>query len=447
MSNALAIAAVTAVLADLLNNGIIDQKASASVGAPVTISTLPPDRIETGEKETACLNLFLYHIAHNPGWRNVGLPSHNQASDRVDNPPLPLDLYYLLTAYGKNGLDAEILMGYGMQLLHETPILTRNAIRKSLGPPSPAVDGSILPGVKSELAAAELAEQVELIKITPHAMSSEEIIKLWTAIQTKYRTSAVYHVSVVLIESTLSIKSSLPVHGRKIYVMPFKQPVIDQVLSQAKEDDPARSNQQILSGHRLILMGNQLRGDRTSVKIDGGEIDAANVFDIEDSRIAFLLPGNLRAGIHSLQIAHKMMMGDPAQEHSGSESRVTSFVLSPTITAVEKSAVTSEIVDTVTLYSLDITLTIAPLVGKKQRVLLCLNEYQKISVPAKAYSVKAPMDNGISQPAQETTDSIKFAVTKVVAGTYFVRIQIDGAESPLDFTEGSATFGPTVTIP
>ena len=43
MSNALAIASVTAVLKDLLNNGVIDHQLSGVVGE-VTVSALPPDR-------------------------------------------------------------------------------------------------------------------------------------------------------------------------------------------------------------------------------------------------------------------------------------------------------------------------------------------------------------------------------------------------------------------
>ena len=43
VSNALAVASVTAVLKDLLNNGVIDHQLSGVVGE-VTVSALPPDR-------------------------------------------------------------------------------------------------------------------------------------------------------------------------------------------------------------------------------------------------------------------------------------------------------------------------------------------------------------------------------------------------------------------
>ena len=97
MSNALAIASVSAVLKDILNNGIIDNQ----LAGDVTVSALPPDRVlVNGQQETNRLNLFLFQVTPNLGWRNVGLPSHDSRGERIANPPLGLDLHYLLTAYG-----------------------------------------------------------------------------------------------------------------------------------------------------------------------------------------------------------------------------------------------------------------------------------------------------------------------------------------------------------
>src|SRR5207237_7602250 len=111
------------------------------VGVDVVVSALPPDRIDAIDANPADrksrLNLFLYQVTPNSAWRNVGLPSRNGEGERISNPPLPLNLHYLLTAYGAEEMHSEILLGYGMQLIHETPILTRNAIRTPLAPPTP----------------------------------------------------------------------------------------------------------------------------------------------------------------------------------------------------------------------------------------------------------------------------------------------------------------------
>jgi len=46
MSNALAIASVTAVLKDLLNNGLIDHNVSKVLESDIMVTSLPPDRID-----------------------------------------------------------------------------------------------------------------------------------------------------------------------------------------------------------------------------------------------------------------------------------------------------------------------------------------------------------------------------------------------------------------
>src|ERR1051325_1430278 len=112
MSSPLAIAGVTAAIKDLLNDGLLNQDLSAA--GSFTVTSLPPDRIATGEAEPNQLNVFLYQGTPNLGWRNAVLPSRDGGGARLTNAPLALDLHYLITAYGAEDLTAEILLGYAM---------------------------------------------------------------------------------------------------------------------------------------------------------------------------------------------------------------------------------------------------------------------------------------------------------------------------------------------
>src|SRR5689334_21121444 len=133
MNTALRIASVTYVLKDLLNNKLIDHNVSGEMGVSVTVTALSPDKVDTStDRELSQLNLFMYHVTPNQGWKNVGFPSFNGNGDRINNPPLAIDLHYLLTAYGSQEFHTDVLLGYGMQLLHETPVLDRKAINKSI---------------------------------------------------------------------------------------------------------------------------------------------------------------------------------------------------------------------------------------------------------------------------------------------------------------------------
>ncbi|HET6940982.1 MAG TPA: DUF4255 domain-containing protein [Sphingomicrobium sp.] len=211
MSSALAIAAVTAALKDIINNGFVDHDLS-TVGN-FTVTSQPPDRITTGATEANQLNLFLYQITPNLGWRNADLPARDRSGVRISNPPLAVDLHFLLSAYGAEDLNAEVLLGFAMQILHETPVLAREQLRIALGSPAP-IDGTILPGPFGTLSALDLADQVELIKITPEFLGAEELSKLWTAMQARYRPSMSYLVTVVLIRREGDARIAPPVLQR-----------------------------------------------------------------------------------------------------------------------------------------------------------------------------------------------------------------------------------------
>lgn len=211
MSSPLALAAVTAILKDVLNDGLINNDL-AQVGS-LLVTALPPDRIPVGETEENRLNLFLYQITPNQGWRNVGLPSQGPGGERLSNAPLALNLHYMLTAYGSSDLNAEILLGYAMEILSDMPMLPRAAIRRSLSPNNP-VNVNLIPPDTDGRTAIDLADQLELVKITPNYPSADELSRLWTAMQARYRPTVVYQVSTVLIQHNRPVRSPLPVLQR-----------------------------------------------------------------------------------------------------------------------------------------------------------------------------------------------------------------------------------------
>jgi hypothetical protein len=449
VSTALAIASVTAVLRDLLNNGMIDQNISGTVGSEVLVTALPPDRIlKEGVAETSQLNLFLYQVTPNAGWRNVGLPSRNGRGDRLTNPPLALDLHYLLSAYGEKDFHAEILLGYAMQLFHETPVLTRDAIRLALAPPTTVEGTTVLPTALRTLFESELAEQVEQVKISPVSMSTEEISRLWSAFQTRYRPTAAYQASVVLIESRSgAARTSLPVLSRNILAVPFHQPSIESFMSQENDAAPVLADQPIVVGHNLIIAGTQLRGDDTHVHIGGVEISTP-LKEVTDTRITFQLPSNLRAGVQGAQVVHYRSFGTPNEPHRGVASNVAAFVLRPTVGTIGAATVPGKDADHV---SGELDITVSPPVARDQRVVLLLNELDAPSNrPPLGYSFRAPSPYQLVAPPvlpPETVTEVSVPIVDVRKAKYLVRLQVDGAESVLKTDPLTKRFSaPTVEI-
>lgn len=201
MSSALALASVTAILKGLLENGLAERGVSGLVGGDATVSTLPPDRITLGTEERPQLNLFLYQIAPNTGFRGMGLERPTVSQNGV--PPLALDLYYLLTGYGAEEYQSEIVLGHGVQLLHERPFLAREELRAALKAASSTEAGRVAAPALAALAGSDLPEQVEQVKITPEYLTIEEQSRLWSSLQAKYRPSAAYKVSLVLLHRSV----------------------------------------------------------------------------------------------------------------------------------------------------------------------------------------------------------------------------------------------------
>ena len=155
--------------------------------------------------------------------------------------------------------------------------------------------------------------------------------------------------------------------ARKLFVVPFHQPLIEKLMSQEKTDDPILSDEPILAGHNLVIVGKQLRGEETRVKIGGIEQEKPAVFDVNDTQIVVSLPAALRAGMQGVQVVHGILMGEPLTLHRGVESNLAAFVLRPTIVELVNST------------SGTVEVTVTPAVRDTQRVVLLLNELQAVS--------------------------------------------------------------------
>lgn len=440
MSSALAIASVTAVLKDLLDNAMIDHSVSSTVGSNVRVTALAPDRIKTGDDESTQINLFLYNVTPNPGWRNVGQPSRNEYGERLTNPPLALDLYYLLTVYGEKDFDSEILLGYAAQLLHETPILTRDKIRNALLPPSPPVDGNILPPAVGALVASDLADQVELIKISPYIMTTEEISKLWTAFQAKYRSSIAYHVSVVLIESKCPARSPLPVltRGKPDPVTGRDEGVITQPsllppYPTLQKIIPPSRQPAVRMGEILTLRGHHLDGAemlRLTHTRSPGTLELLVISGATSTECQAQIPpdpapgpvapdssqnpDNWKAGIYGITAVI---------QHTGQLDRVTNelpVTLAPRINQI-----------TYDTGSKEITVKCSPKVWKTQQVTLIVND---IAIPADPIK-------------QDKTDTLLFKSSSLPSGSQWVRLRVDDIDSVLiDRTHQPPTFDSTQKV-
>ncbi len=257
---------------------------------------------------------------------------------------------------------------------------------------------------------------MERISVTPITLSLEELSKLWGTFQTQYRISAAYKVSVVLIESKISVKTPLPVLRRGFDDRgPGSQTGTIPPLPSLTAVKLPPNEFYFTVGKGLILEGYNLENSET-VEFAHPHLENPIVLDtgeVSDTQIRVTLDGSKQwlAGFYTVTVQVKEGDGDPYRY------RVTNsmtFPLVPEVTAITYPDGVDQL-----------TLTCNTLVKAGQEVALLLGDR----------AIPYQFSTG------EQTQSLTFDVRNVPPGTYVVRLRVDGVDSvPIDFTEQPPQF-------
>lgn len=434
MSTALAIAGVTQLIRDLLNDGLVDRDVSAGISSNVTVHARAPDLLGSIAEDSSILNVFLYKVDTQPNWANEILPTRDASGNRVKNTPLAIDLYYLVSAISGEDLHADILLGHAMQILHENPGFDRAQIRAGLEP-SPAIAGG-LPPVLQALAQTGLADQVEQLTIAPVFLGLEDMSKLWTSFQTNYRPSMAYRVSSAIIAVEDPVAQPLPVlrigpdnRGPEVVAGLDAGPPWLRGIVLPESQPSARP------GDVIVLTGIGLDGSDLTVRFDspalanpvevapdaGGNSEARSV-TIPD------IPASWAAGQMAVSFLAAPGPGEPLYQ-----SNSVAFQLAP-VPALPPVSVNRPDAD-----SVEVTLDLRPDIWPGQRVELILG-----SALATASARTAAQSQAV------------FTFGDLDAGNYPLRLRVDGVESWLiqrevapqapDFAPEPPIFDPAQTV-
>lgn len=386
MSNAKAIAAVTATIEAILGKGITADPDLTDT----QFTALPPDKAR-GTITSNQLNLFLYQILPDAAWRNMQVPTQVKPGE-TGVPPLALSLHYLMTAYARENDNSQPfdhhLLGKAMSLLYDHALLGPDEIRLAL------------PG-------SDLERQVDRVRITLQPLSVEEISKLWTGFATQYRLSVGYEVSVALIDSTQPVKTPLPVLTRGAQdkgpssqadlLSPF--PGLDSAL-------PPNQQPGARLGDTVTLTGNHLDGTNIGVLFDhtlwSAPIEVTPSPGGTSTQLAVQIPNQPAtwpAGFYALAV----LVQRPGETYRRMTNQV-SLSLAPSITIAPSTAPAG-----------NITLTVgcSPEVWPQQDVSLLVGD-QDIA----------------AAPVAVNTATFNFS-TSLATGDYFVRLRVNGVDSLL----------------
>jgi uncharacterized protein DUF4255 len=394
MSNALAIAGVTAVLEYLLTN----MYSGAKLGS-VSISAKAPDLVlsggASGAESPLQVNLFLHQVTYNAGWRNAGQPSvAPDGKTRLANPPLALDLHYILTAYATEDCEAEALLGFAVQMMHETPVIARSQIAQGL---TSLPAGNPVAGL---LGASGLADQIEMIKITPATLGREELAWLWTALKADYRPTFPFQVSVVLIEPQFPTTEGLPVLSRNVTAQAGATAQLFEVVAKVGDPPPVPGSAvtlagQALSGANRVALNNLRLGIQYPPFAPIAVTDTTAAFNVPVD------PTKLPAGLYSLTLLFVDNSGRTTQSTNPIQFAIAPSFAPPIVAA--------------NAAGLLVTVTCNPQVLPNQTVSFALGG---TTVPAQVFDVLSAV--------------LSFQFPKLASGQYLARLRVDGVESPVN---------------
>jgi hypothetical protein len=397
MSNSLAIAAVTMTLQNILQTAFDSETA---LNAPVTL--LPLDKARVSSKGNQ-LNLFLYMMTRNAAWANGDMPRQVKPGERAIS-PLPLNLYYLITAFGSEDDSAQAasheVMGKAMSVLYDHPVLSAKDIVNATA--------LTLPG-------NDLAQQIEPVRVTPHPLPLDELSKLWTGFAMQYRLSAAYEVGVTLIESTRAAKTPLPVltRGPKDRGIPAQgdlTPPLPTLYSVSPPNQqPAARPGEVLTFTGIHLDG--ATGVRFTHRLWNAPVELVPQTTSATSITVKLPdpPNAWPAGFYTVEIV--------VQRNGETFTRTTNQLTALAAPSFSLFVTAPSIAPSAPPGALDITLSVAPDVLAPQRATLMLGDRELV--------------RDVPPSTDPPSSTLTFSAVVVPPGTYLARLRVDGVDSLL----------------
>lgn len=429
MSNHLSIATVAIAL-----KYMIEYEASRDFpNVAVTIDKpQAPDKVKG-----PLINLFLYQVTPNPAWRNADLRTRRPKGGLIRHGQAGIDLHFLFTFYGEHlNCIPEQLLGSVIRALVDRPLLTPDMIAVALRKQR-----------DETLNRSNLEQQVQAIRFIPSDMTQDTIFRLWsTFFQIPYSLSFPYQASAVLIQGDRAGQVALPVGQRATYLFPYR-PVIENIEHWVNGKKEPRLATVALNSE-LRIYGRDF-GSVKDTRVQIGKV-RLKPQSISENGILLMLADvpleerdKIQAGISSLQVVRlaweKRLDGEDIER--AVESNAIPMVLCPQIANSDdiriQDSVASEEGDRL-LYSARVMVDLDCWPSASQLIYLLLFG-TSAEVSGKTAIFRA--DRRLSQD-----DPVEFTVSGLEAGEYLVRVQVDGAESPMLSDEQGKYVGPILAI-
>jgi hypothetical protein len=174
MANVLATHAVGSSLMTYLKNAYPEP---LRTDHPFDFKVISSGELAEGPDPRNTVTLFLYRLS-----QDEFLRGRTTLSDpRHANPPLSIDLHYLLTVWADNAFAEQTVLTWAMREMQMHPVLDSSAL-------SPDAEWG----------------PSDVVQLIPAELSNDDMFRIWDLLQPKYRLSLSYIARVIRIDTDTS---------------------------------------------------------------------------------------------------------------------------------------------------------------------------------------------------------------------------------------------------
>ncbi|MFD7783618.1 DUF4255 domain-containing protein [Streptomyces nojiriensis] len=412
MSNALAVPAVTAALTTLVQNAV------DGLGINPGPVVVPGPLDDTGDQ--ARVGVHLYRVSRNAPLSLADLPTRSSAGHLRQKPRAALDLHYLFTFRGSNEWETQQLLARTAAALHTLPYVTATLLADA-------------ETAHPEIANNDLAQADEPVRVTPEALSTDELSRLWALFPpATFTVTLAVTAGPVLVDGDGDPGAVLPVRTILVGAAPFTPPRLDGAGGPEGRGAPVRAASPMpdlhLHGHALSAR----EGEISEVLVDGAPV--TGVIAADDTHLVLTSPA-LAPGRRRISVRRSVPPPHPALSATR-PAQVSAPVVVLVVPTLGTVVVTTSNGHQPGLRTGTVSAAVTPPVGHGHRVRLFLDA----TTPGSAVSLALTVDLPAGNPP---TAQVDFTVTDAPAGPYRATLEVDGARS-LPGLDANGLYVPTV---
>jgi uncharacterized protein DUF4255 len=154
------------------------------------------------------VSIYLHRVAFNTNRRNLP-PRVDVTSGKRFRPSTPVDLHFLVTAWGRTAEEQMDILGWAIRMLQDTTELPAGLLNRFSGDP-----GDRFPSEHREQRRVDVFSDSEAVELVGEILTAQELVNIWGYTLNNAQPSVSYIARQVLIDSDVEMPDAALVQTR-----------------------------------------------------------------------------------------------------------------------------------------------------------------------------------------------------------------------------------------